>query len=48
MEKFKLYKIDEMWKKWHDETYQSYPELFDNPRDLYKIYFINNINNIEN
>ena len=48
MEKFKLYKIDEMWKKWRDGIYQLYPELFDNPRDLYKLYFIDNINNIEN
>ena len=49
-----LIKFDtDKYKKWYRyneyiEQYKKHKNLFDNPRDLYKIYFIDNINNIEN
>ena len=46
--KFKLYKISDYWKQLYDDIYKQNPELLDNPRDLYKLYFIDDINGINN
>lgn len=34
-------------REWYLELKEQYPDMIDHPRDLYKIYFIDNINNIQ-
>ena len=36
-----------LYSDYWDKIYKENKELIDNPRDLYKLYFIDNINNIK-
>ena len=45
--KFEADKDSEFWLHYfYKEYYKQYQDMFDNPRDLYKIYFLENENNI--
>ena len=49
--KIKKFQVDTglvAWgKDWYIELKNQYPDMFEHPRDLYKLYFIDNINNIQ-